>query len=286
MISLSTHLFVFYELDRKVVEKIGEWGFDDVEIWGTLPHFHYDDDRYLEEILAVLTGEGVKVASFHAPFYTRLVDRKPVDWFSLSDCDSAGWRRGVDEIKRFIDSIARFKGVSHIPVPVVLHTGFNRKDDVKCQYEMLHRALDVLIGYIRGSQFVWALENGTSGLDGPGAVADIVTSFSSPFLRMCLDVGHANITEEDWLAELHQYVDMVADFHVHDNSGERDEHLPPGSGSIDFDRFFNIAGRSRLFTMELMDYGRGDDWDEVVAPAEKSIYFLKKVGLWKRNIDS
>ena len=50
---------------------------------------------------------------------------------------------------------------------------------------------------------------------------------------VCLDLGHANITvgTADAIATLGN---RIATVHVHDNHGTKDEHLWPGSGTIDW----------------------------------------------------
>ena len=35
----------------------------------------------------------------------------------------------------------------------------------------------------------------------------------------------------------------IAEVHIHDNGGTRDDHAPPGEGTIDFGRFFALMER-------------------------------------------
>jgi sugar phosphate isomerase/epimerase len=55
----------------------------------------------------------------------------------------------------------------------------------------------------------------------------------SPYLKMCLDVGHAN-TIEGPLAYVTKYSDKIIGVHIHDNGGKYDEHLAIGEGNIDW----------------------------------------------------
>jgi sugar phosphate isomerase/epimerase len=88
----------------------------------------------------------------------------------------------------------------------------------------------------------------------PLFVRDLVRRVGSPAVRMLFDVGHANVVAGLMGVELLTLIEPVlADvhlFHVHDNLGARlkgeggpsfdplrlDLHLPPGSGSIPWDR--------------------------------------------------
>jgi len=57
-------------------------------------------------------------------------------------------------------------------------------------------------------------------------------------LGICLDVGHAHLSrdvEGDRVrAYLERYADALVHLHLHDNHGERDEHLAVGEGTIDW----------------------------------------------------
>jgi sugar phosphate isomerase/epimerase len=57
-------------------------------------------------------------------------------------------------------------------------------------------------------------------------------------VRFNFDIGHANLAdgaEEDRIETGFKPLrDLVAGVHVHDNHGEKDEHLPPYDGSIDW----------------------------------------------------
>src|SRR5262249_512026 len=57
-------------------------------------------------------------------------------------------------------------------------------------------------------------------------------------LHFNFDIGHANLAdngEHDRIEESFSPLrDLVASVHIHDNHGEKDEHLPPYDGSIDW----------------------------------------------------
>ena len=51
-------------------------------------------------------------------------------------------------------------------------------------------------------------------------------------MLFCLDVGHANTV--GGLSSFENLLPSLGNVHVHDNSGERDEHLDVGDGSVDW----------------------------------------------------
>jgi sugar phosphate isomerase/epimerase len=78
----------------------------------------------------------------------------------------------------------------------------------------------------------------------PGTLRALFEAVEDPLLRHCFDVGHWNLFKkvgmEEWFAALG---DRIAEVHIHDNRGTRDEHAPPGDGAIDFGLFFGLMER-------------------------------------------
>lgn len=67
-------------------------------------------------------------------------------------------------------------------------------------------------------------------------------------LGLCYDVGHVSIlAPEKRKAEMEfftRHAKVIYHAHIHDNHGLRDEHLPPGEGTIDFVPFFTLLESS------------------------------------------
>jgi sugar phosphate isomerase/epimerase len=78
----------------------------------------------------------------------------------------------------------------------------------------------------------------------PSTLRALLEAAGSKRLRHCFDVGHWNmfgtIVMEAWFAEMGEY---LAEVHLHDNQGDRDAHLPPGDGGIDFSLLFSLLER-------------------------------------------
>ena len=98
----------------------------------------------------------------------------------------------------------------------------------------------------------------------PLSVRDLVKRLDTPAYGMLLDVGHAHVVAGfmgvETLTLVEPVLDVVRLFHVHDNLGARlageggpsvdplqlDLHLPPGSGTIPWDRMSPaLAGARR-----------------------------------------
>jgi sugar phosphate isomerase/epimerase len=68
------------------------------------------------------------------------------------------------------------------------------------------------------------------------ALAGAIQQVNSPWIRMCLDTGHAHMTGN--LAEItRQCLPVISYIHVHDNDGQIDDHRMPFDGNIDWAAF-------------------------------------------------
>ena len=78
-----------------------------------------------------------------------------------------------------------------------------------------------------------ALENTPGELATPAALRQFVTETRLTDLRLCFDAGHAHM--EDGVERSYEVMrDLVVTTHLHDNKGQKDEHLPPYEGTIDW----------------------------------------------------
>ena len=91
----------------------------------------------------------------------------------------------------------------------------------------------------------------------PDLLLAIVEGVNHPRLKLCLDVGHVNayskIPVETWLE---RWAPHLSHFHIHNNHGDRDAHLPLDQGSIsmsDFLRSAQVLCPEASYTLELME---------------------------------
>ncbi len=75
----------------------------------------------------------------------------------------------------------------------------------------------------------------------PTTLFDLISCVDSPRLRHCFDMGHWNLFKkvslEEWFSVLGPF---MAETHIHDNNGEKDEHLPLGEGNLDSRLIFSL----------------------------------------------
>jgi len=59
----------------------------------------------------------------------------------------------------------------------------------------------------------------------------LLTELDSPYVNLCLDIGHANINEGP-LTYIEKFGKKIINIHFHDNNGKTDDHLDVGEGTI------------------------------------------------------
>ncbi len=63
----------------------------------------------------------------------------------------------------------------------------------------------------------------------------IYSELKSPYVKMCLDTGHANVSDGP-AKYIQEFGKKIVCCHFHDNKGRNDEHLPVGRGTINWER--------------------------------------------------
>ena len=125
---------------------------------------------------------------------------------------------------------------------VIIHPGRLPKDYpsvyLKNSRINLLTSLDVMARMAGRMGVMLAIENSPRGrahrlVTTPQEHLHILQHVGSPHLGALLDIGHAHT----WGVDLREYIRSLADFillfHLHDNRGQADEHLPLGRGTID-----------------------------------------------------
>ena len=97
------------------------------------------------------------------------------------------------------------------------------------------RSLDELLPAAQEAHVHIALENLPAGYYGerPEHLLEVFDHYRSPWLGACMDTGHANLLG-DVAAQIHALAGHIVTTHIQDNDGAKDQHLPPGHGSIDW----------------------------------------------------
>lgn len=232
---LSTYLFVSRKLTPEMLGQIAETGFEAVEIFTTRSHFDYTTKQEIEATAGALSKHNLALASLHAPT-SRDLSATREGGAPLSICEVERVRRieAMDELKRVID-VAEVLPYSRL----ILHMGGPRETADARKRDAAFSSLEHLVLHARHVGVTIAVENTTSEMGDPAYLRAFVDETRLTGLRFNFDIGHAHLADgpenervEKAFAPLRE---LVVSAHIHDNHGEKDEHLPPYEGSIDWE---------------------------------------------------
>jgi sugar phosphate isomerase/epimerase len=231
---LSTYLFISRKLTRELLGQIASCGFQGLEIFCSRSHFDYTNKSEVLETGRALADNRLQLASLHAPT-SRDLSATREGGQPLSICEVERVRRieAMDELKRAIDV------AEEIPFSrMIFHMGGPRETADLRKRDAAFSTLEHLILHARHLGVTICVENTTSEMGAPSYLRSFVDETRLAGLRFNFDIGHAHLAdgpEEDRVAESFAPLkDLVAGVHIHDNHGEKDEHLPPYDGTIDW----------------------------------------------------
>jgi len=231
---LSTYLFISRKLTPELLEQIAGAGFQGIEIFCTRSHFEYSIKTEIQAMAGALERNHLELASLHAPT-SRDVSAMRESGTPLSICEVERVRRieAMDELKRVID-VAEDLPYSRL----IFHMGGARETADPRKRDAAFSTLEHLILHAHHAGVAICIENTTSEMGDPGYLRAFVDETRLTGLRFNFDVGHAYLSDfpqdqriEKSFAPLR---DLISAVHLHDNHGEKDEHLPPYDGSIDW----------------------------------------------------
>jgi sugar phosphate isomerase/epimerase len=246
---LSTYLFVSRKLTSEILGQIAGAGFQGVEIFCTRSHFEYSMKSEIQSMAGALEASHLQLVSLHAPT-SRDLSAMRESGTPLSICEVERVRRieAMDELKRVID-VAEDLPYSRL----ILHMGGSRETADPRKRDAAFSTLEHLILHAHHAGVTICIENTTSEMGDPNYLRAFVDETRLTGLRFNFDIGHAYLSDfpEDERIEksFSPLRDLVSSVHLHDNHGEKDEHLPPYDGSIEWPAAIKIlrsASRTSL----------------------------------------
>src|ERR1700682_2862106 len=231
---LSTYMFVSRRLTTELLGQIAESGFEAVEIFGTRGHFDYTTKQEVQAMASALSQHGLALASLHAPT-SRDLSATREGGTPLSICEVERVRRieAMDELKRAID-VAEDLPYSRM----VLHMGGSRETADPRKRDAAFSTLEHLVLHAHHCGVTLCIEYTPSEMGDPSYLRTFVDETRLSGLRFNFDIGHAHLCDgpaEERIEKCFEPMrDLVSSVHRQDNHGEKDEHLPPYAGTIDW----------------------------------------------------
>jgi sugar phosphate isomerase/epimerase len=245
---LSTYLWISHKLTPSVLDDMERADVTGVEIFCAIGHFDYNSAETVREFGNWFASHKLKLHSLHAPtsrdFSPGREGGSPV---SISDLVRIRRLDAVDEIKRALEVAER------IPFEVmVLHAGSSRDEADPRRWDAAFSSLEHLTLFARQRGVTLALENTPGEMATPQNLRHFLEETRLPGLRLCFDSGHAQL-ELGAVQALETMRALAITTHLHDNHGEKDEHLLPFTGKIDWDKLMKAMPAELPAMLELRE---------------------------------
>jgi sugar phosphate isomerase/epimerase len=227
--ALSTYLFVNERLSGHILDKILAAGISQIEIFAARQHFDYHDTNHVRDVAQWFRDQDLKLHSLHAPLYA------DHDWgrsgsvpISVTYLQRRLRIDSMEEIKRSIE-VAEILPFKYL----ILHLGLPEEQYEIERYDAAMTSLEHLRIYAkeRGAQIL--IENVPNELTTPERILQFIQYTRMDDLKICFDTGHAHMGS-GVESSFQTLKDRIVSTHVNDNHGDKDDHLLPFEGDINW----------------------------------------------------
>jgi sugar phosphate isomerase/epimerase len=245
---LSTYLFVNRKLTSAMIAEAAGAGISAIELFCSRGHFDYRSAEDARELASWLAGNNLTLHSIHSPttrdFHLARESGVPL---SISDPERLRRQEAVDEIKRALDM------VEHIPFQYCIqHVARARDIPDERLWDATFSSLEHLSLFARHRGVTMALENTPGEMATPANLKHFLERTRLASVKLCFDSGHANL-DGDVPTALETARDLLVTTHLHDNRGERDDHLLPYEGTIDWGALLPALPEGAPIVLELKE---------------------------------
>jgi sugar phosphate isomerase/epimerase len=269
---LSTYRYVKQPLGPALLAELAHAGIQSIEIFCSTGHFSHRSQEAIRALAGALTEHGIELHSLHSPAERDTAPGRdsgvPI---SISDTERIRRIDAMDEVKRALEVAER------IPFRyLVQHIGSGRQMADPRKFDAAFSSLEHLTVFAKARGVTIALENTPDELGSPASLQQFIRETHLHDLKICFDLGHAHL-DAAIVAGFDAYFEAIRDrvvlTHVHDNGGEKDEHLVPHGGTIDWDAALGAlanAPQQPAIVLELKEQAAGaPSLDQIRATFDK-----------------
>jgi sugar phosphate isomerase/epimerase len=248
--AMSTYVYVKERLHPGLLDGLVRGGAQAIEIFAARQHVDYANRKqHVRELADWFRTSGVPLHSVHAPMFA------DYDWgrtgaapINVISTDRATRIEAMDEVKRALEI------AEQIPFRfLVLHLGAPNESFSDAKFEAAMTSVEHLRAFAKPLGVRILLENIPNEIATPEKIVEFIQTTHFDDVGVCFDVGHAHIMSN--VAEAFQILkDHIQSTHVHDNKKDKDSHLWPGKGSIEWSetvRMLRSAPRTPPLLLEI-----------------------------------
>ncbi|HWZ44753.1 MAG TPA: sugar phosphate isomerase/epimerase family protein [Candidatus Saccharimonadales bacterium] len=233
--ALSSYVFIKQRLHPGLLDQMANGGAQAIEIFAAKGHFDYTDKSQVKETANWFKSGTVEFHSMHSPiFTTNDFARSTEPPLNIVDGEKRRRIDAMDEIKRALEV------AEHAPFRfLVQHIGNTNESDSPRKFEDALSSIEHLRAFARPLGVTLLLENTPNELSSPVRLMELIKALRYPDLGVCFDAGHAHL-DGTVAAAFEKMKDRIRSTHLHDNKKDRDSHLWPGEGGIDWNETMQL----------------------------------------------
>src|SRR6476646_9186350 len=234
--AVSTFVYVKERLHPGLLDGLVRGGAQAVEIFAARQHIDYANRKqHVREIADWFRSTGIPLNSVHSPLYGDYeFGRAGAPPVNVASTDRAGRIEAMDEIKRALEI------AEQIPFKfLVQHLGTANEAFDERKFEAAMTSIEHLRAFAKPLGVRLLLENIPNEMSTPERLVEFIRNTHFDDLGVCFDTGHAHMMTDvpQAFETLKGYIHST---HVHDNAKDRDSHLWPGDGTIDWKQTLDL----------------------------------------------
>ena len=267
-VGLSTGCF-YHQSILECLPVIRESGFSIIEVCSSPEHLHFRDLKSVQRAAERINELGMEAYSFHAPFAPNI---------DIASTDNGQRASSIVEVEKAAEAAALLR-VHYF----VLHPGPENPAAISAgeQIPRMQNVIDSLNQIVQRCKalgIMCVLENKLPHLlfGNTSDILWILDGINTAQVGACLDTGHAFLAG-DMHNLVHKLSAQLRMIHAHDNGGADDNHLPPGDGKIDWEKFLRDLIEVRFRGAFILEMAGNADPAVTMTNARRGRGYLREI---------
>jgi sugar phosphate isomerase/epimerase len=264
MRAMSTYVYVKERLHPGLLDGLVRGGAQAIEIFAARQHLDYANRKqHVREIADWFRSSGIPLHSVHSPMFADYErGRTGAPPINVTSTDRAARIEAMDEIKRALEI------AEQIPFRfLVQHLGLPNETFDDRKFEAALTSIEHLRAFAKPLGVRLLLENIPNELATPDKLVEFIHTTHFDDVGVCFDVGHAHIMSN--VPEAFEILkEHIRSTHLHDNAKDRDSHLWPGKGGIDWKETMQLLRSAPHTPPSLLEIETDDKVNPIEAMGE------------------
>jgi sugar phosphate isomerase/epimerase len=224
---MSSYVFYRGRVHPGLLDQMVRGGAQAIELFAARQHFDYTSREHVRELAVWFRDNNMQLHSIHSPMHNEPdTGRGTAPPLNVVDPEKRMRIEAMDEIKRAIEV------AEHLPFRFLIqHLGKSNESFSPAKFDAAMTAVEHLRAFAKPLGVMVLLENIPNELSSAEKLAELLHVAHFTDVGLCFDIGHAHLTDGVRVS-FEMMKEHIRSTHLHDNNQDRDAHLWPGEGSI------------------------------------------------------